>query len=676
MKRILPSYPIWLIDPMFSIWSSHDTLNGGDTTFWTGLNHRAYGFVRYNGKTYCFMGKRDDCENLTQTSANVSTFSTRYTFECDGFKLSIEFISPRKPDNLKLLSCPICFTEYEVTPKSGKLPDDFSIALAMDEDFCYNGVRAETVGGVLPMRNCEAAFFNRKRNLVMSDTSDMAAPDWGTTYLAGEESYFITDTALNRYIYAGELEYLRKAEERNYIVSINRTGSGYFVTAFDDYVSIFYFGQWLKGYFFEDGSTITDAIEWARDNHNNILAECDEFDDQLKAECEKVGKDYYILACAALRQSVAAHKLVQNKNGELLFLSKECNSNGCIGTVDVSYPSIPLFLIYNPELVNAMMTGIYHFARMPVWPYDFAPHDLGTYPWCAGQVYSLNGADDKYGCGMNWLGGNNKTQQMIYLRNEKCNVYSESDQMPVEECGDMLIMTAAAILAGASAELAKNNFDLLKVWVTYLERYGLQPENQLCTDDFAGHLANNVNLAIKALVGIESFSVICEKIGEGELAKEYKVKAEKFAEEFKKLVGNGIMPLAYGQEGTYSLKYNILFDKLFGFNLIGQDICEREVDYYISKNNKYGVPLDTRKDYTKSDWILWTASLTDDMKKCEELYGPIIKYLAETPSRVPFGDWYGTIMGEKQHFFNRTVQGGIFAPLLKKIKSLQLNPDK
>ena len=623
-----------------------------------------------------FRSKRDDCENLTQTSANVSTFSTRYTFECDGFKLSIEFISPRKPDNLKLLSCPICFTEYEVTPKSGKLPDDFSIALAMDEDFCYNGVRAETVGGVLPMRNCEAAFFNRKRNLVMSDTSDMAAPDWGTTYLAGEESYFITDTALNRYIDAAELEYLRKAEERNYIVSINRTGSGYFVTAFDDYVSIFYFGQWLKGYFFEDGSTITDAIEWARDNHNNILAECDEFDDQLKAECEKVGKDYYILACAALRQSVAAHKLVQNKNGELLFLSKECNSNGCIGTVDVSYPSIPLFLIYNPELVNAMMTGIYHFARMPVWPYDFAPHDLGTYPWCAGQVYSLNGADDKYGCGMNWLDGNNKTQQMHYLRNEKCNVYSESNQMPVEECGDMLIMTAAAMLAGASAMLAKNNFDLLKVWVTYLERYGLQPENQLCTDDFAGHLANNVNLAIKALVGIESFSVICEKIGEGELAKEYKVKAEKFAEEFKKLVGNGIMPLAYGQEGTYSLKYNILFDKLFGFNLIGQDICEREVDYYISKNNKYGVPLDTRKDYTKSDWILWTASLTDDMKKCEELYGPIIKYLAETPSRVPFGDWYGTIMGEKQHFFNRTVQGGIFAPLLKKIKSLQLNPDK
>ena len=130
------------------------------------------------------------------------------------------------------------------------------------------------------------------------------------------------------------------------------------------------------------------------------------------------------------------------------------------------------------------------------------------------------------------------------------------------------------------------------------------------------------------------------------------------------------MPLAYGQKDTYSLKYNLLFDKLFSFNLIGQDICEREVDYYISKNNKYGVPLDTRKDYTKSDWILWAATLTDDMKKCEKLYGPVIKYLAETPSRIPFGDWYGTVMGEKQYFYNRTVQGGIFAPLLKKIKPL------
>ena len=125
------------------------------------------------------------------------------------------------------------------------------------------------------------------------------------------------------------------------------------------------------------------------------------------------------------------------------------------------------------------------------------------------------------------------------------------------------------------------------------------------------------------------------------------------------------MPLAYGMEGSYSLKYNILFDKLFGFELIGREVCERETSYYIEKNERYGVPLDPRRDYTKSDWILWCAALTDDREKAHALYAPVLTYLAESPSRKPFGDWYDARTGVIEHFYNRSVQGGIFAPLLK-----------
>ena len=229
----------------------------------------------------------------------------------------------------------------------------------------------------------------------------------------------------------------------------------------------------------------------------------------------------------------------------------------------------------------------------------------------------------------------------------------------------MLIMTAAAMLAGASEKQAKRNFPLLRKWVKYLEKFGLEPSNQLCTDDFAGHLANNVNLAVKALVGIEAFSVICGKLGKDALAEEYRAKAAAFAAKFKARVGDGVMPLAYGAEGTYSLKYNLLFDKLFGFELIGQDVCERETAYYAEKNNRFGVPLDTRKDYTKADWILWCAALTDDKEKARALYAPVLTYLSESASRKPFGDWYDTVTGLIEHFYNRTVVGGNFAPLLK-----------
>ncbi len=662
-KRILPAYPLWLIDPLFSVWSKTDDLNAGDTVFWTGLEKRAYGLVRWNGKTYSFMGRRDGALPLEQTACSVSAFSTDYTFRGDGFVIKVRFVSPLLPNDLEVLSCPVCYTEYEVT--EGELPADFSVALVMDEEFCYNGERAWVVGGVIPQKGYEAAYFTRGRNLLCSDTSDMVSPDWGDVYLAAKEAWLVSEAGIALYVSEGRREYLKKDCERLFLLAVNTDRKGYFMTAYDEKLSVFYFGEWLKGYFFRSGKTILDALDFSREKHEEVLAACAAFDERLRADCGKVGKDYYLLACASLRQSVGAHVLVENKKGELLFLSKENNSNGCIGTVDVSYPSIPLFLLYNPALVNAMMQGIYDFAKMPVWNYDFAPHDLGTYPWCAGQVYGTANREDKYCCGMHATWASPRTNQMLYIRPAASDVYDKNCQMPVEECGNMLVMQAAAILAGADKSLAKKNFPLLRQWVKYLEKYGLKPENQLCTDDFAGHLAGNVNLSVKALAGIEGFCVICRALGKDALADTYEEKARVFAEKFKQRVGDGIMPLAYGQKDTFSVKYNILFDKLFGFDLIGSDVCERETAYYIEKAGRYGIALDTRETYTKADWILWAAALTDDPAKCEALYAPVLRFLAETPSRVPFGDWYYSVRGDIVHFINRSVVGGCFAPLLK-----------
>lgn len=666
MKRKLPAYPLWIIDPNFSVWSKNDTLNCGDAIFWQGTPRRTYGFVRFKGKTYCFLGRREDAVPLAQKDVCVTAFETVYTFACADFTLKVNFLSPLLPNDLQALSCPVCYTRYELKPK-GELPEDFSVAFVLDEEYCYSAKRAPVIGGVLPCTRYEAAFMTRRRNLVASDTSDTYAADYGYTYLAGEESFFVTEAAVNRYVAEGKAEYMRASNERSCIMSVNRAPCGFFMTAYDDLVSVFYFGEWLKGYFFRDGKTIVDAMDYAYEKADDLHRKCRAFDRKLKADCDTVGEGYYLLACAALRQCMGGHKLVESGKGELLFLSKECDSNGCIGTVDVSYPSVPLFLLYNPELINAMMRGIFTFARMPVWPFDFAPHDLGTYPWCSGQVYGVREENNKYNCGMSVFGWGEgpKTQPLLYLRPAASNVYNEETQMPVEECGNLLIMTAAVIRAGGKKVLAERNFDFLQKWVGYLEKYGLKPENQLCTDDFAGHLANNVNLAIKALVGIESFSVICRALGKEQLGAEYENKAKAFAVSLKKEAGEGVMPLAYGQEGTYSLKYNILFDKLLGFGLIGQEVCERETDHYIAKNDRFGVPLDSRENYTKSDWILWCAALTDDKAKAEQLYAPVVRYLEESPVRLPFGDWYRTEKGEIVHFINRTVQGGIFAPLLK-----------
>lgn len=130
-KRILPAYPLWLIDPLFSVWSKTDTLNAGDTVFWTGLEKRAFGFVRWNGKMYSFLGRRDRVIPLTQTSLEVHAFSTDYTFRGEGFALKVRFLSPLLPGDLDVLSCPVCYTDYEVT--EGEIPEDFSICSLVND---------------------------------------------------------------------------------------------------------------------------------------------------------------------------------------------------------------------------------------------------------------------------------------------------------------------------------------------------------------------------------------------------------------------------------------------------------------------------------------------------------------------------------------------------------------
>ena len=200
----------------------------------------------------------------------------------------------------------------------------------------------------------------------------------------------------------------------------------------------------------------------------------------------------------------------------------------------------------------------------------------------------------------------------------------------------------------------------------YLVKYGLKPGNQLCTDDFAGHLENNVNLAIKATVGIASYAQLLFECDEIEKGQEYRKIAESFAKEISDFAnGKTHLPLTWNAgEETFSLKYNFAFDKVLGLNLFNQELFEKEVEYYLSKAERYGVPLDSRKMYTKSDWLLWVARLTSDAQKRKTLVEMLDDYLKTSPSRVPFSDWYETQDGIHHGFRARTVQGGCFILLI------------
>lgn len=646
MNNRLPSVPLITCDPYLSLWSPCDKLHDGDTCHWTGVKKPAYGKITIDGTAYRFMGSGNE-PVLEQTALTVTPTASTYSFLGNGVNLNVRFTSPLLMDDLVLMSRPVSFVEFKLTSVDGAT-HHAAISLTLDESHCYEGdTRKPLIYGVHECGAFEAAWMGLKKQAPLSHSGDGITIDWGYLYLASSD-FVVGCNNGERTTLTATLDTDVTAEPIKRVLAV----------AYDDIASIQYFGRTLRGYWTIDGDNIMDAIATSLADYRAIVSQCDVFDESLIAWAARVGgEEYSKITSAAYRQSIAAHKLAVDDNGDAIFVSKECFSNGCAATADVSYPSIPLYLIYEPELVKGMLRPVFEFAKMPVWEFDFAPHDAGRFPYVWGQVY---------GTTEGWGADNGDVHAPFYNFPKGSNIYEFKYQMPVEECGNMLIMAAAAAVFSGDAEFLRDELPSLKKWVSYLIEFGVDPGNQLCTDDFAGHLAHNANLAAKATNGVLAYSIIISMLGDETLGVQYLEKARTMAKEWAKNADAGDHTvLSFGDQSSWGLKYNLVWDIVFGAELFPKSIYEREVAWYQKMSNAYGVPLDNRKDYTKSDWILWVAAFADNQADMQKLIAPVAKFLCDSPQRNPFSDWYETKTAEQVGFQNRTVQGGLFMPLLK-----------
>jgi hypothetical protein len=242
---------------------------------------------------------------------------------------------------------------------------------------------------------------------------------------------------------------------------------------------------------------------------------------------------------------------------------------------------------------------------------------------------------------------------------------TEVDQMPVEESGNMLLLMAAIAQIDGNADFAKPYWRQLTKWAEYLKAKGFDPENQLCTDDFAGHLAHNVNLSAKAIEALGAYAKLCRMRGDNESQKKYRKLAEDMARKWIRAADNGDhFRLAFDRAGTWSQKYNLVWDRILNLDLFPPEVIRKEMTFYLKKQNTYGLPLDNRKAYTKLDWILWTATMAESQKDFEALVSPVYRFLNETTDRVPMTDWYWTDKPRKEGFQARSVVGGVFMKML------------
>lgn len=616
-----PAVPLITVDPYFSVWSDTDRLNEGTTVHWTGKPNTIVGLLTIDGKDYRFMGEKHG-EPMTQTGLDITALTSEYTFEAAGVRLKAKFFTPLFPDSLAIMTRPVSYLALSTESTDGAA-HTMKVKIIASEELCINlKGELEVETSTEEFDGINAVRIGSKSQPVLGRKGDDLRIDWGYFYLAAKDAKVDA----------------KKCEECGMtVITLEKdiADEALIAFAYDDIYSIEYFGEKLKSVWNKDGKTIETAISEAFGDYEQLAEKAVELDDKLLLDSVRAGGEKYSdMLRLAFRQAIAAHKAVLDKDGELLFISKECFSNGCAATVDVSYPSIPMFLIYNPELVLGMMRPIFRFAESDAWEFDFAPHDVGTYPLVNGQVYGGNALDY---------------------------------QMPVEECGNMLVMTAAYSVASGDFSYAEKHFDTLVNWTRYLTDNGADPANQLCTDDFAGHLAHNCNLSLKAISGIAGMGIICEKLGRSDMSASYFDSARKLSINWllRAQNGDGSYRLAFDRKGTYSMKYNVVWDKLFGTKLIPHEVFDGETWANRRHFGKYGMPLDNRKTYTKSDWLVWTATLCSDKAEFESYVEPLWEAYNSMPTRVPMTDWYDTVTSAKVGFQHRSVIGGLFIKLME-----------
>ncbi|HEV8286071.1 MAG TPA: DUF1793 domain-containing protein [Chitinophagaceae bacterium] len=559
-----------------------------------------------------------------QRSVEITATQTKYEFNCGPVELSLKFLSPLLMDDLDLYSRPISFVTFNVKANDDrqhyvKLFFDVSADIAKNKSSQVAEVNFYPKDGIAFQKS------GTKDQLVLKRKGDDVRIDWGYSYMGLKQGKGIEVNPLNRQPDISGL--LKLKIDYGFIknVPLEKTA----LLAYDDLYSIRYFGQNLQAWWKKNFSSAEEMIKKSLDEFGSIAERCDKFDKELYNDAVNAGGETYAKLCVlAYRQSLAAHKLVRGPNNEILFPQKENFSNGSIWTVDVTYPSAPLTLIYNPALLKGMVEPLMYYSESGKWTKPFPAHDLGTYPQANGQTYP--------------------------------------EDMPVEEAGNMIILTAAICKAENKTDFANKHWDVLSKWVLFLVNDGFDPANQLCTDDFAGHLARNVNLSMKAIVGIAAYAQIAKNLGRTTEAEKYHNIAADYANRWMQMADDGDhYSLTFDKKGTWSQKYNLVWDKLLGLHLFPQSVYNKEIKYYLTKQNEFGLPLDSRRTYTKSDWIMWTATLANDQNDFEALIKPVFKFATETPSRVPLTDWHETINGKQVGFQARSVVGGYFIKMLE-----------
>ncbi|KAF2106086.1 glutaminase A [Lophiotrema nucula] len=450
------------------------------------------------------------------------------------------------------------------------------------------------------------------------------------------------------------------------------------------------------------------------------------YSEQLRIDAYKSGSSNYVdIVALSARQIMGATSFSGTPDNPLLFL-KEISSNGNSQTVDVIFPAWPFFLYTNPRWGAYLLEPLLEHQLSGQYPNKYSMHDLGAhFPNLTGHADGRDEYMPVEECGDMLIMGLSLVNSMTYDTDEEAQsiwstVGDKSDFTALNEKAFALsnLSTVDGIAYiddtwGGGAKGIKQakkwldgSYNLWKQWTGYLVEDTLYPHNQLCTDDFAGWLPLQTNLALKGIVGIKAFSEIADLLDRTGDADHYKDISEYYISTWQKegiSRDGGHAKLAYDWYGSWTTLYSLYADALLCFHpsitnatsesedyalagdhdhqkplkpgkgsngrtpitsdFIPSHVYKIQSDWYAAVMQKYGLPLDSRHLLTKSDWEFEAAAVASKAVR-SDILDKVARWLNETVTDRPFTDLYVT-EGDGGFpgpwFFARPVVGGHFA---------------
>ncbi|KAL0573007.1 hypothetical protein V5O48_008953 [Marasmius crinis-equi] len=661
-----PSIPLAVRTPYLSAWlpqGAGAALNDVWPTFWAGQTLGWAGFVKVDGTAYSWLGTPSvpgaTFNKATQKSFTFTATQSTFVLSAGPVDLTVNFLSPVEPTDLVKQSIPFSYLSVSAASTDGRahsvqIYSDISAEWVSGD----NGLVANwntTTGSVLTH---QVQLATQNRFAEVNDHTQYGSAFYSTPNTASATFQSGADTTVRaQFIQNGRLPNTQDTNFRaisnawpvfglaHDLGSITGSTSVLFTVGHirDPAIQYIVKGNTLQSrslFFWSQFSTASALITSFVNDFNSALSRAKTFDAKVQSDAGKISNDYVGIVELSVRQAFGATEITIVKNadgtwntGDPLMFMKEISSDGNTNTVDVIFPAWPIFLYTNPTLGKILLEPILRYQASGLYPNKWSVHDVGAhYP-------TANGHND-----------------------------GQDEAMPVEESGNMLIMALSYAQKTGDKSQITTYRSLYEQFTSFLITDSLIPANQLSTDDFAGHLANQTNLAIKGIIGIRAMAEIERTLGDNTKAANYSSIASSYVTQWQGFAKSKTGPhltLDYNDDASWGLSYNLLSDKLLKLNLFPQSVYDMQTSWYNTVAQPFGVPLDTRHTYTKSDWEIYTAGLVTNTATRDLFISRVKAYVSNGKNNVPFSDWYETTTGVVAGGFRaRPVVGGHLALLV------------